>query len=173
MSTTPEPVPAPPHVLPEFRELHEVYCRAVEVVERMGVLGATDDNLRKNSEWGTVQHMHGTLASWAASIMLRLLKVREYYPALFEAWKKASALPDVRPPDEIEMKAGIVHLPDEFRQVARAANAAGLAGFEVADVEYGMDTAAARQLLDKCEPSMGEEIPRIPVRIKLSYRRPA
>lgn len=47
-----------------------------------------------------------------------------------------------RPPDRVEMLTGIVHLPAEFREVARFANAAGRDGFEVADVETGVDLKA-------------------------------
>jgi len=42
-------------------------------------------------------------------------------------------------PDEIEMQGGITHLPAEFREVAKKANAAGLAGFEVVGTEIGTD----------------------------------
>jgi hypothetical protein len=78
--------------------------------------------------------------------------------------------PDVRPPDEIEVKPGVVHLPKQFYQVAKAANAAGLAGFEVYDLDFGVDRDAAREEL--LHPS-GDEGFNLPCRIKLSYRRPA
>lgn len=47
-----------------------------------------------------------------------------------------------RPPDRVEMLPGVVHLPAEFREVARLANLAGRDGFEVADLEIGMDVEA-------------------------------
>jgi hypothetical protein len=48
--------------------------------------------------------------------------------------------------DRVEIKAGVVRLPEEFREVARLANRAGLEGFEVADVEYGLDLEAFHTL---------------------------
>jgi len=44
-----------------------------------------------------------------------------------------------RDPDEIEVHGGITHLPAEFREVAKKANAAGLAGYEVVQTEIGTD----------------------------------
>jgi len=53
---------------------------------------------------------------------------------------------------------GVVHLPEEFRQVARLANAAGLRGLEVTKVDYGLDV----------EKSIAAEALR--ARVKLTYR---
>ncbi len=52
----------------------------------------------------------------------------------------------MRAPDRIEVSAGLVHLPEEFRKVARAANDAGLLGYRVKDVSYGIDTAPGRSV---------------------------
>ena len=46
--------------------------------------------------------------------------------------------------DRVELHPGVAQLPEEFREVARLANQAGLEGFEVAEVEYGFDLEAAR-----------------------------
>jgi hypothetical protein len=43
--------------------------------------------------------------------------------------------------DRVTMQPGIVHLPAEFREVARLANEAGLAGIRFAGLEYGVTTA--------------------------------
>lgn len=45
--------------------------------------------------------------------------------------------------DRVERKGGIIHLNAEFRQVAQLANRAGLEGYEVADVDVGMDLVSA------------------------------
>lgn len=49
------------------------------------------------------------------------------------------------PRDRVEIPAGICHLPAVLRDIARLANQAGLKGFEVADVDVGLDAEAARR----------------------------
>ena len=61
--------------------------------------------------------------------------------------------------DRVEMQGGVVHLPAEFREVARLANAAGLEGLEFVDAEFGLDVAAAMA---------GDGFP--PSRILLTYK---
>jgi len=51
---------------------------------------------------------------------------------------------ELRRGDRVEMLGGVVHLPAEFREVARLANKAGLDGYEVVDVEVGMDVEGMR-----------------------------
>jgi hypothetical protein len=46
--------------------------------------------------------------------------------------------------DRVTMQGGIAHLPAEFRDVARLANEAGLAGIRLADLEYGVTAALWR-----------------------------
>jgi hypothetical protein len=40
--------------------------------------------------------------------------------------------------DRVTMEPGVVRLPDEFREVARLSNEAGLAGIRFADLQYGV-----------------------------------
>jgi hypothetical protein len=75
--------------------------------------------------------------------------------------------PDPTPPlqvpreDSVEMLGGTAHLPEEFRQVARLANQAGLEGLTLVDVDYGIDTPKSLEALE------------FHARIKLSYREKA
>lgn len=49
-----------------------------------------------------------------------------------------------RPPDRVEVIAGVTNISAQIRDVARLANSAGLDGFEVADIETGLDTELAK-----------------------------
>lgn len=62
--------------------------------------------------------------------------------------------------DQVEHQGGIVHLPAEFREVARLANRAGIDGFEFVDAFVGIDVDAA-------------QVAREPIRsfITITYRR--
>lgn len=53
--------------------------------------------------------------------------------------------------DRIVLQPGTVHLPAEFREVAEKANKAGLEGYAVQDVFYGIDVDQARQGVDSIE----------------------
>ena len=72
--------------------------------------------------------------------------------------------------DRVELHGGIVHLPAEFREVARLANQAGLEGWKFVDAEYGLDIAAARKVL--LEAADGVRVPDlsdIGSQVKISY----
>ena len=81
--------------------------------------------------------------------------------------------------DRVDIAGGIVHLPAEFNQVARLANQAGLEGFEIIDVEYGVDIDAlagvhrihASPCTEACAQLAQEWPDDIPVRVVLRYRR--
>jgi hypothetical protein len=51
--------------------------------------------------------------------------------------------------DQVPLEAGVVHLPAEFREVARLANKAGLEGYEFIDAETGIDADAAIEAIKK------------------------
>ena len=50
--------------------------------------------------------------------------------------------------DHVPLKAGIDHLPDAFREVARLANQAGLEGYRYLDAEVGIDIPVRREAID-------------------------
>lgn len=52
-----------------------------------------------------------------------------------------------RPPDRVEVIAGVTNISAQIRDVARLANAAGLDGFEVAGVEIGIDRESLAESL--------------------------
>lgn len=49
-----------------------------------------------------------------------------------------------RPPDRVEVLAGVTNISAQIRDVARKANAAGIEGFLIADIETGLDTELAK-----------------------------
>lgn len=70
-------------------------------------------------------------------------------------------------PDSIELPGGAAHWPATLREVARLANAAGLAGYRVAGVELGIDREQWAAAL------AGGNRADIEARIKISYKRAA
>lgn len=60
--------------------------------------------------------------------------------------------------DRVELKGGVVHLPAEFREVAQKANLAGLEGWRISDVEYGLDIARSLAADSPC------------VRVQITYQ---
>jgi hypothetical protein len=77
--------------------------------------------------------------------------------------------------DSVEMEGGITHLPAEFREVARLANRAGLDGFEIEDVDCGLDMDAIHAIANAPDASkMGTpELPWPTARILITYRQVA
>jgi hypothetical protein len=75
--------------------------------------------------------------------------------------------------DSVEMQGGITHLPAEFREVARLANRAGLDGYEVVDVEWGVDLDEALKAIAEISPLddvyLGREMPWPKSRILITY----
>lgn len=63
--------------------------------------------------------------------------------------------------DRVEIQGGVVHLPEEFRQVARLANQAGLEGWQVESVDYGLDLEKIRK-----EGMLAD----MTVRVEITYR---
>ena len=68
--------------------------------------------------------------------------------------------------DRVEMLGGVYHLPAEFREVARLANRAGLEGYEVAEIEVGLDLDLLRERVTRAEE---DQWPSSTVRI--TYRK--
>jgi len=69
--------------------------------------------------------------------------------------------------ERVRVPAGIVNLPTVFREIAKKANAFGLQGFEVLDVEYGLDIQKAKRYL-----LAGQEVPPdVPVYVTITYRK--
>jgi hypothetical protein len=68
--------------------------------------------------------------------------------------------------DRVAVPGGVVHLAEIFRQVARLANKAGLEGWEVAAVDYGLDLDAIRK-----EGTLGT-LAELMARVEITYRRP-
>lgn len=66
-----------------------------------------------------------------------------------------------RLPDRVDLAGGATHWPETLRKVARAANAAGLAGHQVADVEIGIDMPSREDFIAGVE---------IKSRIEITYR---
>jgi hypothetical protein len=71
-----------------------------------------------------------------------------------------------RPPDRIELLGGMVHWPETLREVARAANAAGLAGHKVADVDCGIDMATLKASVKANPDALKHDWP---ARIEITY----
>jgi hypothetical protein len=69
--------------------------------------------------------------------------------------------------DRVDLQGGVVHLPAEYREVARKANQAGLEGYQYVDLEYGIDLQAAIDLRFDSDDSFRK----IPVRVEISYRK--
>jgi hypothetical protein len=110
-----------------------------------------------------LKSLEGLLVGW------QCIECQRVYPAPhLKTCSQIGPQPGARPPDEIEINPGMVSLPEEFRQVARSANAAGLAGFEIENVDYGIDTVAARKELENL---IGEGF-NVRCRARLTYRRP-
>ncbi len=59
--------------------------------------------------------------------------------------------------DRVELHGGVAHLPAEFREIARLANDAGMAGHEFLDAEVGMEIPADLEDIRTC--------------VKITYRR--
>ena len=72
--------------------------------------------------------------------------------------------------DYIEHQGGVVHLQGEFREVARLANRAGLNGYEVVDVELGLDIEEVRAAL-AASPGVSPTPAFPPSRILITYRK--
>jgi len=68
--------------------------------------------------------------------------------------RELDAIPAHRDPDDVVMEGGVTHLPAEFREVARKANEAGLAGYMVEKVEIGIQPGGPWTTDDK-----GSELP--------------
>jgi hypothetical protein len=77
--------------------------------------------------------------------------------------------------DRVEMQGGIVHLPAEFREVARLANRAGLEGYEFVDAECGLDLDAIKALSERPAAEIEAALDHLPYpksRIEITYRKP-
>lgn len=64
--------------------------------------------------------------------------------------------------DTIEIQAGIAHLPEEFREIARKANQAGLEGWKFVTADYGLDSRLALVLAGEPPTS----------RVEITYEKP-
>jgi hypothetical protein len=73
-------------------------------------------------------------------------------------------MPNAEKKDQVQVHAVIVSvwLPAEFRKVARLANKAGLEGYEVVGVDYGLDMEAIREKGVLHAPT---------ARVEITYRR--
>lgn len=91
MSADNLPVAGGPHIPPEFRALHVIYCRAAEV--REAILAATNDGNRANPTWLALLAGYHGLEDAAAKITFAAHRARWADPAIYEAWRKASAIP--------------------------------------------------------------------------------
>ena len=67
--------------------------------------------------------------------------------------------------DRVPLEGCIVHLPAEFREVARLANQAGLEGWKFVDAEMKLDVAAALEAIGNAQ-----DIPWIS-RLEITYER--
>lgn len=70
--------------------------------------------------------------------------------------------------DRVDVHAGIVDIPERYRQIARLANQAGLDGYEFVDAEVGMDLAETIEILR--QKSEGEAYPELKSRVVIRYR---
>ena len=73
--------------------------------------------------------------------------------------------------DRVDLHGGIVHLPAEFREVARLANKAGLEGWQFVDAEIGVDLDAMLQPRTETDVELDDFLARGMSRVKISYEK--
>lgn len=77
---------------PEYRELHAIYVRCAEINERLFSLGMPEAALQ--SKWAApLFAAYAELGHSAGRMIMRLQQIKTESPELFEAWRKAGALP--------------------------------------------------------------------------------
>lgn len=82
------PQPSNP-VAPEYRELHELYCRCAEIREALLLDRAMDWHLR-SPLFGELLGQYAGLGNEAAKLLIFLQTQLPAEPALFDAWRKAA-----------------------------------------------------------------------------------